>query len=60
MATRKSPDTAEQHIRWEEILILKDDRVNHYKVCMTIGAGTGTGRAAAIEVVANKLMTVGL
>ncbi|MFO8164983.1 MAG: SDR family oxidoreductase [Thermodesulfobacteriota bacterium] len=50
----------EPEIKHEDILILKDENFNPDNVCIVSGAGTGIGRATAIAVAANKLMTVGL
>lgn len=50
----------EPEIKYEDILILKDENFNPDNVCIVSGAGTGIGRATAIAVAANKLMTVGL
>lgn len=53
-------DISESQIKKKEILILNDDQFNMNNICIVSGSGTGIGRATAIAVSANKLMTVGL
>ena len=49
----------EPEIRQEDILVLQDDQFQNDNVCIVAGAGTEIGRATAIAVAANNLMTVG-
>src|SRR5210317_502465 len=60
METRKPSDAKEPDILRDDILFLQDVNFNHDNVCVVTGAGTGIGRATAIAVAANNLMTVGL
>ena len=58
--TRRPDDTREPAIARDEILKLRDPQFNSDNVCVVTGAGTGIGRATAVAVATNKLMTVGL
>lgn len=60
METTKPVDTKEPEIRQADILSLQDDNFNSHNVCAVTGVGAGIGRATAIAVAANNLMTVGL
>lgn len=51
----KEPD-----IRRKDILILKDELFNADSICIVTGVASGIGRATAVAVAANNLMTVGL
>ena len=60
METRKPADTREPEIRKSDILIIQDENFNSENVCIVSGAATGIGRAVAVALAANGLMTVGL
>ena len=49
----------EAKLKPEDILVLQDDQFHTDNVCIVTGAATGIGRATAIVVAANNLMTVG-
>jgi len=53
-------DVTEPKIRKEEILVLSDDNFNSQNVSIVTGVATGIGRATAVAMAANKLLTVGL
>ena len=53
-------DIQEPKIKPDDILILPDEQFNAENVCIVTGAASGIGRATAIAVAVNQLMTVGL
>ncbi|UCG11706.1 MAG: D-beta-hydroxybutyrate dehydrogenase, partial [Deltaproteobacteria bacterium] len=53
-------DITEPIIKREDILVLPDHNFNTENVCLVSGAGTGIGRATAIALAMNGLITVGL
>ncbi len=53
-------DISEPTIRPEDILVIVDEDFSARNVCIVTGAASGIGRATALAVAANNLLTVGL